>query len=77
VAIARALVMDPPILLADEPTGNLDTHAADQIFELLGLVRQEREMALLVVTHDPRLAQRSDRIIELVDGRIMRDRSNV
>jgi lipoprotein-releasing system ATP-binding protein len=76
VAIARSLVMDPPILLADEPTGNLDTHAADQIFELLRLVRQERQMALLVVTHDPRLAQRSERIIELVDGRIMRDRSN-
>jgi lipoprotein-releasing system ATP-binding protein len=73
VAIARSLVMDPPILLADEPTGNLDTQSADQIFELLRVVREERQMALLVVTHDPRLAARSDRIIELVDGRIVRD----
>lgn len=74
VAIARSLVMDPPILLADEPTGNLDTQSADHIFELLRVVREERHMALLVVTHDPRLADRSDRIIELVDGRIVNDR---
>jgi len=73
VAIARALAMDPPLLLADEPTGNLDTKTADQIFTLLREFHTERGGALLVVTHDPRLASRCDRIIELVDGAIVGD----
>ncbi len=77
VAIARSLCMQPPLVLADEPTGNLDTHSADRIFELLRQVNQEQRTAFLVVTHDPRLAARCDRIIELVDGMIVSDRANI
>jgi len=77
VAIARALVLDPPLLLADEPTGNLDTRSADRIFDLLREVNRERGTAVLVVTHDPRLAARCDRIVELVDGRIVADHHRV
>jgi len=73
VAIARALAMDPPLVLADEPTGNLDTKTADQIFALLRDFHAERGGALLVVTHDPRLAERCDRVLELVDGEIVSD----
>ncbi len=76
VAIARSLCMQPPLVLADEPTGNLDTHSADRIFELLRQVNQEQRTAFLVVTHDRRLAPRCDRIIELVDGMIVSDRAN-
>jgi lipoprotein-releasing system ATP-binding protein len=73
VAIARALSLAPPLVLADEPTGNLDTHTTDDIFALLRRFNVERGTAFLVVTHDPRLAARCDRIVELVDGRIVRD----
>ena len=76
VAIARALVLGPQLVLADEPTGNLDTHTSDSIFELLRRFNRERGTGLLIVTHDPRLAARCDRIIELVDGRIAADRAN-
>jgi lipoprotein-releasing system ATP-binding protein len=71
VAIARALTMNPPLVLADEPTGNLDTHTADEIFALLRDVNREHRTAFVIVTHDPRLAQRCDRQVELVDGRIL------
>ena len=74
VAIARALALGSPLVLADEPTGNLDTHSADSIFALMRRFNRERGTAFLIVTHDPRLAQRCDRIIELVDGRIASDR---
>lgn len=74
VALARACVTRPEILLADEPTGNLDTGSADEVFALLRRFNRERGTAFLVVTHDPRLAARCDRIIELVDGRIVADR---
>jgi lipoprotein-releasing system ATP-binding protein len=73
VAIARALVLDPPLVLADEPTGNLDTAASDEVFGLLRRLHTERGIAFLVVTHDPRLAARCDRVVELVDGRVRRD----
>ena len=73
VAIARALVRSPRILLADEPTGNLDTHTADQVFAMLQELNALEGTALIVVTHDPRLAARCRRIVELVDGRIVRD----
>lgn len=73
VAVARALMMNPPLLLADEPTGNLDTATADQVFELFRRLLLERGSAALVVTHDPRLAQRADRVLNLVDGRIVSD----
>jgi lipoprotein-releasing system ATP-binding protein len=73
VAIARALVMEPPLVLADEPTGNLDTASSDEVFVLLRRMHAERGVSFVVVTHDPRLAARCDRLVELVDGRIARD----
>ncbi|GIK85586.1 MAG: ABC transporter ATP-binding protein [Betaproteobacteria bacterium] len=76
VAIARALALSPELVLADEPTGNLDTHSADDIFALMRAFNRERGTAFLVVTHDPRLAARCDRVVELVDGRIAADRPN-
>jgi lipoprotein-releasing system ATP-binding protein len=76
VAIARALSLAPPLVLADEPTGNLDTHSADEIFALMRRFNAERGVAFLIVTHDPRLARRCDRIVELVDGAIAGDRPN-
>ncbi|HRN75766.1 ABC transporter ATP-binding protein [Ottowia sp.] len=75
VAIARALVHDPPLVLADEPTGNLDTAASDAAFALMRQIHERRGTAFIVVTHDPRLAQRCDRIVELVDGRIASDQA--
>ncbi len=77
VAIARALIMQPALVLADEPTGNLDTQSADTIFDLLRQVNETSGTSFLIVTHDPRLAQRCDRIIELVDGSIASDKANV
>jgi lipoprotein-releasing system ATP-binding protein len=73
VAIARALILAPKLVLADEPTGNLDTQTADDIFTLLRRFNQERGTAFLIVTHDPRLAERCDRKIRLVDGVIAED----
>ena len=73
VAIARSLAMNPKIVLADEPTGNLDTQTADDVFSLLRDVNRAQGVTFLVVTHDRRLAERTDRIIELVDGRIVSD----
>jgi lipoprotein-releasing system ATP-binding protein len=74
VAVARALAMAPRLVLADEPTGNLDTHTADEVFALLRDFNRKAGITFLVVTHDPRLADRCDRIIELVDGRVVRER---
>ena len=77
VAIARALSLSPALVLADEPTGNLDTHSADDIFALMRRFNARSGTAFLIVTHDPRLARRCDRIIELVDGAIAGDRPNL
>ena len=71
VAIARSLAMNPPLVLADEPTGNLDSHTADDIFALLREFNREEGSAFLIVTHDARLAAGCDRRIELMDGRIL------
>ena len=71
VAIARALSLKPRLILADEPTGNLDTVSADEVFGLLREFNRDHGSACLIVTHDPRLAARCDRQIELVDGRVV------
>lgn len=73
VAIARALVLEPPLVLADEPTGNLDTQSANEVFDVMRRMHAELGVSFLVVTHDPRLAARCDRVVELIDGRIARD----
>ncbi|MGE5514687.1 MAG: ABC transporter ATP-binding protein [Bacteroidota bacterium] len=71
VAIARALANDPPILLADEPTGNLDTHTAQIVFELFRDLAHNQGRSVVVVTHDVQLAALADRRIHLVDGVIV------
>ncbi|MEC7472875.1 MAG: ABC transporter ATP-binding protein [Pseudomonadota bacterium] len=76
VAIARAQVTRPPLLLADEPTGNLDTRTAQSVFELFHRINAQFGCAVLVVTHDPRLAADCARTIQLVDGRIVSDQAN-
>jgi lipoprotein-releasing system ATP-binding protein len=68
VAVARSLAMSPQLLLADEPTGNLDTKAADAVFALLRDANRQHGMAVLFVTHNAVLAQRCDRTIQVVDG---------
>lgn len=70
VAIARALAMSPDLVLADEPTGNLDTKSADGVFELMREVNRESGTSFLMVTHNPDLAKRCDSIIDVVDGRV-------
>jgi putative ABC transport system ATP-binding protein len=73
VAIARALITDPVLVLADEPTGNLDTKSSDEIAGLLKQVAKEWGRAVLMVTHDPRLAAYADRIVFLKDGKIIKE----
>jgi len=68
VAIARALINDPVLVLADEPTGNLDSHTGGEIVELLCGLRGELGMTLVIATHDARVAARAERVVELVDG---------
>src|SRR6202142_489481 len=70
VAIARALINEPELLLADEPTGNLDSHTGGEIIELLKSLRAEKQTTLIIATHDARVAAHAERVIELVDGRI-------
>jgi putative ABC transport system ATP-binding protein len=74
VALARAVALDPPLLLADEPTGNLDSATGAAIIELLFSLNRERGSTLLLVTHDPALAERADRVVSLRDGRVVGDR---
>jgi putative ABC transport system ATP-binding protein len=73
VALARAFITRPPILMADEPTGNLDSANGKQILDLLLALNREENTTLVLVTHDPQLAENADRIITLRDGRILSD----
>jgi lipoprotein-releasing system ATP-binding protein len=73
VAIARALSRNPRLVLADEPTGNLDRNSSDEVFALMRQFNRRSGTAFLVVTHDSRIAERCDRLIELVDGRVTLD----
>ncbi|MDD1527690.1 ABC transporter ATP-binding protein [Bradyrhizobium sp. WBOS7] len=70
VAVARALAMNPDLVLADEPTGNLDTSSAEAVFRLMRQVNRDSGTSFLLVTHNMDLARRCDRIIEVIDGRI-------
>ncbi|MFG0275223.1 MAG: ABC transporter ATP-binding protein, partial [Phycisphaerales bacterium] len=70
VAIARSLVFDPPVLLADEPTGNLDSHSSDRLWRLLGELAGQRQMTVLMVTHEPAAAAHCRSVYILADGRI-------
>ncbi len=69
-AVARALANNPTCVLADEPTGNLDQHNASQVLEMMLTLNAEQGVTLVIVTHDPRIAARMDRILELDDGRL-------
>ena len=73
VAIARAVVMDPAIVLADEPTGNLDSATGEKVLELLFEEQRRRELAMVLVTHDDRIAQRCDRVLVMADGLVQRE----
>jgi lipoprotein-releasing system ATP-binding protein len=70
VAIARALVNNPEVIIADEPTGNLDSHTGGEILDLLSEIRAEQNTTLLIATHDPKVAERAPRVVQLVDGQI-------
>jgi ABC-type lipoprotein export system ATPase subunit len=70
VAIARALINEPDLILADEPTGNLDSHTGQEIIDLLCSLRDERQMTLVIATHDANVAARAPKTIHLVDGQI-------
>ncbi len=73
VAIARALANNPPLLLADEPTGNLDTQSGTIVMKALHTIQRESGTTIVLVTHDPELAEQADRVLTLVDGQIVND----
>ena len=72
-AIARALANDPAVIVGDEPTGNLDTATADEVFRLFQRLVEEERKTLVIVTHDRELSDRMGRVLHLLDGRIHRD----
>ena len=72
-AIARALINDPKLILADEPTGNLDSDSTETIYELLRGINEKFKTTFIIITHDKRIAEKADRIIEIKDGRINMD----
>ena len=76
VAIARALMNRPAILLADEPTGNLDTTNTNLVYDLFREISRETHTAFLIVTHDRSIAERTDRILEITDGELVTDVRN-
>ncbi len=76
VAICRALINDPPIVLADEPTGNLDSQTGGEVLALLRRINKEKGITIIAVSHDPKLAEYSSRDVMITDGEITRDRIN-
>ena len=77
VAVARALMTGPDIILADEPTGNLDTHTGDEVFALLKDINHEHKTTFVVVTHNEKLAAHADRILKMIDGQIAEERKGL
>jgi len=73
VAIARALINHPPLILADEPTGNLDTHTSQEIMEIFTRLNREQGMTVILVTHEPDIARYARRLVRFVDGRVAHD----
>jgi len=76
VAIARAIVTRPAVLLADEPTGNLDTQRSQEIMELIAALNRERNITVLMVTHEPDMARYARRLVKFIDGRVAADERN-
>lgn len=76
VGIARALITEPEILFADEPTGNLDTHTREEVIYLMISVARKKQQTLIIVTHEPEISKYADRIISLKDGKIQQDIRN-
>jgi putative ABC transport system ATP-binding protein len=73
VALARALINSPTLLLADEPTGNLDSGTAAEVIDLITRLRREHQMTVVLATHDPQIAARAERLIRLRDGAVVDD----
>ena len=73
IAIGRALINHPKLLLADEPTGNLDSAKCDELLQLLRYMNEQEKMTILVVTHDSVVAQKTNRILHMMDGKIIND----
>ncbi len=73
VAIARALAKNPPVILADEPTGNLDSRSGAEVMSILTTLHAERGITLVVITHDPGIAHRCQRVIHIIDGRVEKE----
>src|SRR5512144_2890287 len=74
VAVARALILRPDVVLADEPTGNLDTHTGEAVHDLLCAVNRERKVTFVLVTHNDKLAMRSDRVFRMIEGSLRPER---
>ncbi|MBD3273069.1 ATP-binding cassette domain-containing protein [Candidatus Dependentiae bacterium] len=74
VAVARSLINNPSIVLADEPTGNLDTKTGENILNLFKKLNREKNVTVIIVTHEPEIAEKTDRIIQLLDGKIVSDK---
>jgi putative ABC transport system ATP-binding protein len=77
VAIARAIVKNPPIILADEPTGNLDSHSGEEVMSIIDKLNKENHITLIIVTHDPRIADYCDRVIGIMDGAVVKDEKKI
>jgi putative ABC transport system ATP-binding protein len=76
VAVARALAKNPPIILADEPTGNLDSHSSKDIMSILTNLHKEQNITLIMITHDPNIAHYCQRIVHLEDGLVIKEEVN-